>query len=143
MEIKTHKVTKERIDKISYEIVGAAIEVHKLIGPGLLESVYQKCLKKEFAIRNLQFSSETIVNTEYKGMELDVDLRADFFVEGLVVVELKCVEVIIPVHEAQVLTYMRLFNAPKAILLNFYCTNLFHQGQRTFVSEEYRALPDK
>lgn len=135
-------MTKKDLDELTYKIIGAAIEVHKSLGPGLLESVYHKCLKHEFFIRNLSFVSESSVPIRYKEVEVETDLRCDFLVEDRIVVEIKAVEAIAPVFEAQLLTYMKLLEKPKGILINFYCTNLFKEGQRTFVNEYFRNLPD-
>ncbi|MCW5912265.1 MAG: GxxExxY protein [Cyclobacteriaceae bacterium] len=135
-------MTKKYLDELTYEIVGAAIEVHKSLGPGLLESVYHKCLKQELMIRNLNFGSE-FVPVEYKGIHVETDLRCDFLVENSIVVELKAVDIIAPVFEAQLLTYMKLLGKPKGILINFNCANLFKEGQRTYVNEYFRLLPDK
>jgi GxxExxY protein len=135
------EITKSKIDKISYEIIGAAIEVHKRLGPGLLESIYHKCMKIELEIRGLKFETELKVPIVYEGCELESTLRCDLFVENLIPVELKSVIDVAPVFEAQILTYMRLLNAPKGILINFNCKNVFHDGQKTFVNAIYRNLP--
>ena len=136
------EITKKYIDDLSYNIIGAAIEVHKYIGPGLLESVYHKCMLKELRERNLQIISQLSVPINYKGWELDAELRCDIFVEGLIPVELKAIDALAPIHDAQLLTYMKLLNAPKGILINFTCTNIFSEGQKTLVNEIYRNLPD-
>lgn len=136
------EITKKYIDDLSYNIIGAAIEVHKYIGPGLLESVYHKCMLKELRERNLQIISQLSVPINYKGLELDAELRCDIFVEGLIPVELKAIDALAPIHDAQLLTYMKLLNAPKGILINFTCTNIFSEGQKTLVNEIYRNLPD-
>jgi len=135
-------MTKKYLDELTYEIIGAAIEVHKSLGPGLLESVYHKCLRQEFIIRSLSFGSEFLVPVAYKGIHVDTDLRCDFLVEDSIVVELKAVDMIAPVFEAQLLTYMKLLEKPKGILINFNCANLFKEGQRTYVNEYFRLLPD-
>ncbi len=135
-------MTKKYLDELTYQIIGAAIEVHKGLGPGLLESVYHKCLRQEFIIRSLNFGSEFLVPVEYKGIHVDTDLRCDFLVEDSIVVELKAVDIIAPVFEAQLLTYMKLLEKPKGILINFNCANLFKEGQRTYVNEYFRLLPD-
>lgn len=136
-------MTKKFLDDLTYKIIGAAIEVHKDLGPGLLESVYQKCLKQEFFLRELKYSSELFVPVQYKGIEVDTELRCDFLIEDSIVVELKAVDALAPVHEAQILTYMKLLHKPKGILINFNCANLFKEGQRTFVNELFRKLPDQ
>ncbi|MDP8248952.1 MAG: GxxExxY protein [Candidatus Tritonobacter lacicola] len=106
-------------NSLSKEIIGAAIEVHKILGPGLLETAYQMCLEREFAIRGVAFEKEKSLSVAYKGIELDCGFRVDFIVQGLVVVELKAVERLLPIHEAQVLTYLKLLNLKLGLLLNF------------------------
>ncbi|MCJ7553800.1 MAG: GxxExxY protein [Ignavibacteriaceae bacterium] len=136
-------MTKKYLNDLTYQIVGAAIEVHKALGPGLLESVYHKCLKQELLLRKLRFVSELLVPVNYKGLELDAELRCDFLVEDAIVVEIKAVDAIAPVFEAQLLTYMKLLNKPKGILINFNCANLFKEGQKTYVNELFRELPEE
>lgn len=135
-------LTKTQIKDLTYKINGAAIEVHKSLGPGLLESVYHKCLIHELNIRGISFISELIVPVNYKGLELNTELRCDLFIENSIVVELKAVEKILPIHEAQLLTYMNLLEVPFGILFNFNTTNIYHEGQKTFVNELYKVLID-
>lgn len=143
MWLKDLKImTKKYLDELTYEIIGAAIEVHKSLGPGLLESVYHKCLRQEFIIRSLSFGSEFLVPVAYKGIHVETDLRCDFLVDNAIVVELKAVDAVAPIFEAQLLTYMKLLHKPKGILINFNCVNLFKDGQQTFVNEYFRLLPD-
>lgn len=134
--------TKTYLKDLVYRVNGAAIEVHKTLGPGLLESVYHKCLAKELSLRNIEFISELIVNVNYKDLVLDTNLRCDFFVAGVLPVELKAVDYILPVHEAQLMTYMKLLEVPEGLLINFNVTNLFREGQKTYVNELYRSLAD-
>ncbi len=134
------RLTKSQIKDLTYQINGAAIEVHKSLGPGLLESVYHKCLIHELNIREISFESELIVPVNYKGLQLETELRCDLFIENSIVVELKAVEKMLPIHEAQLLTYMNLLEAPFGILFNFNTTNLYNDGQKTFVNELYRVL---
>jgi GxxExxY protein len=135
-------MTKKYLDELTYQIIGAAIEVHKALGPGLLESIYHKCLKQEFSLRKLSFQSEILVPVSYKGISLDTELRCDLLVENAIALELKSSEEIIPIYEAQLLTYMKLLEKPKGILINFNCVNLFKEGQRTYVNEYFRNLPE-
>jgi len=121
-------MTKSYLDDLTYRIVGAAIEVHKNVGAGLLESVYHRCLMEEFKQRGIQYRSELNVPIDYKGIDLDANLRCDFLVEEAIVVELKVVDMMAPVFEAQLLTYMKLLKKPKGILINFNCTNIFKEG---------------
>lgn len=120
--------------------MGAAIEVHKELGPGLLESVYQKCMKRELSLRNLNFISELAVNVSYKGVDVNADLRCDFLVEDVVVVELKAIDALAPIHDAQILTYMKLLQKPKGLLINFNSTNIQENGYKAFVNEYYKIL---
>ncbi|MES2838230.1 MAG: GxxExxY protein [Bacteroidota bacterium] len=135
--------SKSALKNLTYEINGAAIEVHKALGPGLLESVYHKCLMKELEYREIDFVSELKIPFEYKDEPLDIELRCDLFIENIIVVELKAVEKTLPIHEAQLLTYMKLLNSPKGILLNFNVVNLYKEGQKTFVNELFRTLPEE
>ena len=136
------EITKTYLLDLIYKVNGAAIEVHKTLGPGLLESVYHKCLAKELSLRNIKYVSEYKIPYSYKGVDLDIELRCDFIIENILIVELKAVEYILPVHEAQLLTYMKLLDVPKGVLLNFNVTNLFKEGQSTFVNELFRDLPE-
>ena len=133
--------TKKYLDDLTYQIIGGAIEVHKCMGRGLLESVYQQCLKEELTHRKINFLTEMNVPVEYKGKTLDMNFRCDLWVEQCIVVELKSVCKIVPAHEAQLLTYMKRLKCPKGILINFNCFNLFKEGQKTFVNEYFKTLP--
>jgi GxxExxY protein len=136
-------MTKSELNDLTYEVIGAAIEVHKALGPGLLESVYHKCMEHELLLRSIPFMSEVIVPVLYKGIYVEAELRCDFLVKDFLVVELKAVETVHPIHEAQLITYMNLLGAPKGILINFHCVHLFKEGQKTFVNEFFRTLPDE
>ncbi len=136
------RITKTYLKDLIYKVNGAAIEVHKVLGPGLLESVYHKCLMKELEMRNITFDSEVGISIQYKGILLDTELRCDLLIDHVLPVELKAVEEIHPVHEAQLLTYMKLFKAPEGLLINFNVTNIFKEGQRTFVNEHFNSLPE-
>ena len=136
-------MTQKAINELTYRIVGTAITVHRELGAGLLESVYHKCMREELFHAGLSFRSEMPVQVIYKSQKIETDLRCDFFVEEKIAVELKAVDAIAPVHEAQVLTYMKLLKSPKGILFNFNCANIFKEGQRTFVNELYKMLPQQ
>jgi len=135
-------ITKSYLDDLIYKVNGAAIDVHIALGPGLLESVYHKCMKHELYLRKINFTSELFVPVSYKHLDLDVCLRCDLFIEDILVVELNAIDGILPIHEAQLLTYMKLLQVPKGLLLNFNTTNIFHSGQKTLVNELYRNLQD-
>ncbi|SEF70538.1 GxxExxY protein [Algoriphagus boritolerans] len=132
--------SKKEVDDLSYQIIGAAIEVHRNIGPGFLESVYQKCFAIELDERKLTFQQELELPFSYKNHTIVGHFRCDFFVENLIVVEIKAVSEILPIHQAQVINYMNLLQIPKGILLNFNVINLFHQGQKTFVNRYYDSM---
>src|SRR6185437_2269813 len=111
--------TKLRYEEQTKEIIGAAIEVHKTVGPGLLEGVYEECLCHELKLRNLSFERQIIVPVTYKGVVLDCGYRLDLLVENTVILELKSVDHIHPIFEAQLLTYMRMLQKPVGLLINF------------------------
>ena len=121
------KVTQSYLDELTYKIIGCAIEVHKQLGPGLLESVYEKCFIRELQLKGLSYVSQQAVPLNYKGISLEADLRFDVLVENVIITELKSMEGILPVHEAIVLTYMRMLEKPKGIIINFHCTNIFKE----------------
>jgi len=136
-------ITKKYLDDLTYEIIGSAIEVHKIMGRGLLESVYPQCLKEELLHRKINFFTEMKIPVIYKGKNLDIDFRCDLFVENCIVVELKSVNELHSVFEAQLLSYMKLLQCPKGILINFNCSSIFYDGQKTFVNEYFSKLPEK
>lgn len=106
-------------DELIYEVIGASMEVYNVLGPGLLESVYEKALLYELKLRGLKVSSQIPVNIEYKGNVIGSDLRLDIIVEDILIVELKSVESLLSVHFKQMRTYMRLLNKPMGLLINF------------------------
>jgi GxxExxY protein len=110
---------KLRHEDLTREIIGAAIEVHKAVGPGLLEGVYEECLCHELAIRRLKFARQLLVPVTYKGVTLDCGYRLDVLVEDTVILELKSADRIHPIFEAQLLTYLRLLHKPVGLLINF------------------------
>ncbi|WP_426063582.1 GxxExxY protein [Flavobacterium sp. DSP2-3-1] len=120
--------TKKYLDELTYEIIGAAIEVHKTVGKGLLESVYHQCMKEELSHRKINFLTEMKVPIIYKNTELTTDFRCDLFIEDCLVVELKSVLEMNSIFEAQLLTYVKLLKAPKGIIINFDCFNIFKEG---------------
>ena len=133
-------MTQKYLDDLTYEIIGSAIEVHKIMGRGLLESVYHQCLKEELTHRKINFLSEMKIPVIYKNKDLETDFRCDLFVENLIVVELKAVFEIHPMFEAKLLNYMKLLKSPKGIMINFNCFNIFKEGQKTFVNKYYKNL---
>ena len=136
------KVTRKYLNELTYETIGCAIEVHKQLGPGLLESVYERCFLRELAIKGIEYKSQMSVPIQYKGCTLDAELRYDVMVENNLLVELKAIDGLLPIHEAILLTYMRMLEKPKGILINFNCTNIFKSGQKTLVNELFASLPE-
>ena len=106
-------------NEITHEIIGAAMEVHRLLGPGLLESAYEECLSQELRLRNLTVERQKPVQVVYKDVKLECGYRIDLLVESRIVVELKSIEALAPVHEAIILTYMRLSGRRLGLLINF------------------------
>ncbi len=104
---------------ISKCVIGAAIEVHKNLGPGLLESVYQQCMVRELQLQAIEVNTELVIKGEYKGMSFDIDYRMDMLVADKVIVELKVVDSLLPVHKAQLLSYMKLSGIKLGLLINF------------------------
>jgi len=135
--------TQKEINLLSRAIIGYAIDVHKELGPGLLESIYEKCLAHLLIQNGYSISRQQVIPLDFRGLSLDCELRFDLLVNDLIIVELKTVEELLPIHEAQVLTYLKLLKKPKGILINFNCLNIFKEGQRTFVTEHFRALPEE
>jgi GxxExxY protein len=134
-------MTQKYVNDLTYKIIGAAIEVHKEIGPGLLESVYEKCLSHLLKDIGMKILHQQKVPLVFRGLNLDCDLRLDLLVEDLIIIEIKAIDSILPIHEAQLLTYLKLLGKPKGILINFNCTNLFREGQKTMVTELFAQLP--
>ena len=105
--------------ELGRKVIGCAIEVHRTLGPGLLESTYENCLTQEFLLHGLTFERQFAIPVSYKGIELDCGYRIDFLVESKIVVELKTVERLLPIHKAQALTYLKILGVKQAFLINF------------------------
>jgi GxxExxY protein len=110
----------EKADRLSREVIGAAIEVHRNKGPGLIESIYERCWLRELELRSIPATTQKIVRVEYKGLVFDEPLRFDILVDGCLLVELKAVEVLHPSSKAQLFSYMKLLNIPIGLLINFH-----------------------
>ena len=135
-------LTKKYINQLSYEIVSAAIEVHRHLGPGLLESVYQKCFVKELRSRNFKVEAEKQIPILYKGEPIHESFRIDLLVEDLIIIENKAVEIMHPVYTAQLLTYLKLTGKPKGLLINFNCEKIT-KDLVPLVTEKFRLLPEQ
>lgn len=134
-------MTKHEVTQLSYAITGCAIRVHKELGPGLLESVYQQCLRYELRRQGFDVIHQVIVPVAYGNMILDTELWLDLLVNDTVVVELKAVEQLHPVYEAQLLTYMKLLQKPQGLLINFFTDNIT-RSMKPLVNEYFRLLDD-
>ena len=109
-----------KADQLSQVAIGSAIEVHRLNGPGLIESIYERCLMRELELRQVAAVNQRVVKIEYKGLLFDEPLRFDVLIEACLLLELKCVQEILPIHKAQLLSYMRLLDVPLGLLINFH-----------------------
>jgi len=129
-------MTKNELIRLSYAITGCAIKVHKTLGPGLLESIYEKCLKYELEKHGFYVDQQLSVSIIYDDLEFEAPLKVDFLVNKLVVLELKTVDQILPIHEAQIITYMNLLQCPQALLINFNTTNLT-RSLKPYINKHY------
>jgi GxxExxY protein len=118
-ETQRHRENEDGKDPRTSLIIGAAIEVHRVLGPGLLESAYEECLCHELHLRGIGFRRQVELPVEYKGINLDCGYRVDLIVQEEVIVELKCLEKVLPIHQAQLLMYMRLTGKQVGLLINF------------------------
>lgn len=116
-------------NEITEAIIGAAMEVHRALGPGLLESTYEMCLCRELSLRDIAFERQKPIPVEYKGVKLDCGYRADLIVDGMVLVEVKATETLLPIHDAQLLTYLNLGGWQVGLIINFN-VRLLKQGVR-------------
>jgi len=131
-----------RFDEISDAVIGACIEIHQHLGPGLLESAYEECLCYELSARGIPFERQQPLPVVYKSVRLDCGYRIDLVVAQKLIVELKVVEELLPIHEAQLLTYLKLSNLPVGLLINFHVPVLKHGLKRIVNSfPEFSATP--
>lgn len=112
------------INRLSNSVIGAALEVHRIVGPGLLESVYEECLLHELVLRGIQAERQVAIPLNYKGKTLQSTYRLDVLVEGCLLIEVKAVDQLAPIHDAQILTYLKLTNLRLGLLINFNATLL-------------------
>ena len=123
---------KKKFTDLSHRVIGAAIEVHRHLGPGLLESTYQQCLARELHLSGIPFKLEYPLPVEYKGLHLDCGYRIDVLIEDAIILELKSVTQLKPIHEAQLLTYMKLTHIKQGFLINFN-VEILKNGLKSFV----------
>lgn len=134
-------MTKKKITQLSYEITGLAIKVHRILGAGLLESIYEKCLVHELIRNGYDVKQQIKVPINYEEITIDADLKIDLLVNDCIIVELKAIEQLLPIHEAQLLTYMKILKKPQGLLINFFTDNIT-KSLKPFVNEYFRILPD-
>jgi GxxExxY protein len=125
----------QRADEWSRKAIGAAIELHRLKGPGLIESIYEKCLVRELSIQGIPARQQLMVSVEDKGLVFDELLKLDLYVDDCLVLELKAVEKILPIHKAQLLSYMKLLDAPLGLLINFHESRLVNGIHRLMLRD--------
>ena len=125
-------------DPLVGKVIGCAIEVHRHLGPGLLESTYRRCLTHEFAIRRIRFVAEQSLPVKYKDLQLDCGYRIDVVVENRLILELKAVERLLPVHQAQLMTYLRLLDIRQGLLINFSASRLV-EGVKSLLLPEAKV----
>ena len=124
----------QNADKLSHTVIRAAIEVHRVLGSGLIESIYERCLIRELTLRGVNVSNQKPVTIDYKGLTFEEPLRLDLVVENCLIVELKSVEQVLGVHKAQLLSYMKLLNIPIGLLINFHQVKLIDGISRMILS---------
>lgn len=117
-------MTKAEVTQLSYDIVGCAIKVHKELGPGLLESVYELCLAYELKEKGYLVNQQVTTKINYGKIEIETPLKIDLLVNETIVVEIKTVEKLLPIHQAQLMTYMKILKKPQGLLINFYTDNI-------------------
>ncbi|HEX2225598.1 MAG TPA: GxxExxY protein [Candidatus Binatia bacterium] len=121
-----------KFDELSHRVIGCAIEVHRQLGPGLLESAYEQCLRYEFTQAGIRFQTQLPLPVKYKEIELDCTYRIDMFVDNQLIIESKSIDQLLKIHEAQVLTYMKPAKVNVGLLINFN-VDLLHEGIKRFV----------
>lgn len=131
--------TKTYLNELSYKIIGCAIEVHKHFGPGLLESMYQMCFVEELKLQGLKVQSQVYYPVTYKSSNLGGTFKIDLIIEDEIIVELKAVEAMIPLFQAQLLSYLKLTGKTKGLLLNFNC-EVIKEQVKSIVTENFRRL---
>ena len=134
-------MTKKEVTQLSYEITGLAIKVHKNLGPGLLESIYEECLKYELLKNGFDVKQQFLVPIIYEGVEMRTKLIVDLLVNDCIVIEIKAQEETLPVHEAQLLTYMKILKKPQGLLINFFTTNIT-KSLKPLVNKYFKELAD-
>jgi GxxExxY protein len=136
------EISKKSLQDLSYVIIGCAIEVHKELGPGLTENVYDKCFCYELEHNGLRVTNQVSIPVKYKEVFLNAELRFDILVNDQIIIELKAVDFMFPVYDAQLLTYMKLLQKPKGLLINFNTRNIASEGIKSMVNHYFSVLPE-
>lgn len=134
-------MTKTQITQLSYDIVGCAIKVHKELGPGLLESVYEMCLAYELREKGFLVNQQISTKISYGKIEIETPLKVDLLVNDSIIIEIKTVESLLPVHQAQLMTYMKILKKPQGLLINFYTDNIT-ESMIPLINEHFSKLPE-
>lgn len=134
-------ITKREVTQLSYDIIGLAIKVHENLGPGLLESIYEECLKYELVKNGYEVKQQLTVPIIYDGVQMSTKLIVDLLVNNCIIIEIKAQEETLPVHESQLLTYMKVLKKPQGLLINFFTTNIT-KSMKPFVNEYFNELPN-
>ncbi|SDI32357.1 GxxExxY protein [Chryseobacterium taeanense] len=134
-------MNKIQITQLSYDIVGCAIKVHKELGPGLLESVYEMCLAYELKEKGFIVNQQISTKINYGKIEIETPLKIDLLVNDTIIIEIKTVENLLPVHQAQLMTYMKILKKPQGLLINFYTDNI-SKSMIPLVNEYFTKLPE-
>jgi GxxExxY protein len=138
--MKQRTLDEQRFNAVTALVIAACIEVHRNLGPGLLESAYEECVCYELEARRVSFERQRLIPLAYKGIQLDCGYRADVVVADTILVEIKAVERLLPIHEAQVISYLRLTQLPAALLINFHVP-ILKQGLRRLIRPRSSASP--
>lgn len=134
-------MTKTEVTQLSYDIVGCAIKVHKELGPGLLESVYELCLAYELKEKGYVVNQQVTTKINYGKIEIETPLKVDLLVNETIIIEIKTVEKLLPVHQAQLMTYMKILKKPQGLLINFYTENIT-KSMVPLINEYFSKLPE-
>ncbi|MBD3905009.1 GxxExxY protein [Chryseobacterium sp. Ch-15] len=134
-------MTKTEVTQLSYDIVGCAIKVHKELGPGLLESVYELCLAYELKEKGYLVDQQVTTKINYGKIEIETPLKVDLLVNETIIIEIKTVEKLLPIHQAQLMTYMKILKKPQGLLINFYTENIT-KSMVPLINEYFAKLPE-
>ena len=130
----------DKYEELAKEIFFASLEVHKIMGPGLLENIYYKCMMQELKIRGINYKTELKIPLIFKGLKLESYLQCDMFIKDILVLEFKAVDKINPIEVSKLMSYMNQLESPLGLMINFNVSNIFSEGQKTYVNERYRKL---